>query len=366
MIDVSEQALELAKRLNAAEMVGPAMAVLSQGLAMRGHEGDMDQAMELGERALRAWAPGTKPVDLAEHDHMLANQYYWTGRYERALELARAAQEQAVDPTSGESLLRGGGLVGLTLTELGRYEEALASFDAVIALGRELGRPVRVLLNYSTTAFRELFDLGEARQRSEEALAYPAKSPNFHMPWMNAIVDLIHADVLAGEMGAAESRWRNLYDEVLATPAWERWFLGSKMAAFRAAMALEAEGPEVAAEWAQKAIEMARPVHRAKYEAQARGTLGKALVAMGRTSQGLDELRSAAEAADALGSPAGRWQAQADLARALSATGDDDGAGRTFREAADTLRQIAGALTPERAERFTAAPQVAEVLKAAG
>ena len=38
------------------------------------------------------------------------------------------------------------------------------SFDAVIAFGRELGRPVRVLLNYSTTAFREIHDLDEARR----------------------------------------------------------------------------------------------------------------------------------------------------------------------------------------------------------
>jgi tetratricopeptide (TPR) repeat protein len=340
------------------------MARLSQGHAMRGGEGDIERAIELGERAMEIWVPGSRLDDKAEHEHLLADQHYWTGNYVRALDLSRAAREQAIDPGSAEALLRGGGMEGLLLTAMGRYEEALASFDRVIALGRELGRPVRVLLNYSTMAFRELYELDEARHRSEEALSQQGRSASFHMPWMNSAVDLMQTDLMAGDFGAAEVRWRQLWDEVLATPAWERWLLGGKMAALRAGIALETESPEAAAEWASKAIAMARPVHRDKYENVARATLGRAFLAMGRRQDGLLELQKAVEGADKLGNPAARWQVRADLAAGLGAGGDDEGMETALQEAARIIRGIEVSLAPERAKRFVAAPLVAQVLTA--
>jgi tetratricopeptide (TPR) repeat protein len=297
---------------------------------------------------------------------MLAHSHYWTGGYERAMELSHAARDEAVDPSSGEALLRGGGMEGLILAAMGRYEEAIASFDAVIAFGRELGRPVRVLLNYSTSAFREIYDLEEARRRSEESLTIKGRSTSFHMPWMNALVDLIHTDVLAEEIGSAETRWRDLWDDVVATPAWEQWLLAGRMAALRSQMALASEGPEAAAEWAERAIAMARRVRRVKYEALARAVLGRALLALGREQDALRELRAAVRGADALENPAGRWRAKADLALALLATGDEDGAEAAFREAAGIIHETAASLAPERAERFRSAPPVAEILKTAG
>jgi Predicted ATPase len=364
ILEVGRRALEMAQSLGVPELVGPAMARLSQGHAMRGEEGDLDRAIQLGERAMEVWVPGIRLDDMAEHEHLLADQHYWTGHYGRALELSRAAREQAVDPGSAEALLRGGGMEGLLLTSMGRYEEALASFDRVIALGRDLGRPVRVLLNYSTMAFRELYDLDEARRRSEESLSQLGRSGSFHMPWMNAAVDLIQTDLMAGEIGAAEVRWRGLWDEVLATNAWERWLLGGKMAALRAGIALEMEPPEAAAEWAQKAIAMAHSVGRTKYETVARAILGKALLTMGRRQEALRELQDAVRGADMLGNPAARWQARADLAVALAVAGDDEGGESAFREAAGIIREMEASLAPERAKRFVATPQVARVLMA--
>jgi len=366
VLRVSERLLEAARRLDTADLIGPAMAWLSQGHAMRGNDGDLDQATSVGEEALTVWLPGVRVVDLADHTHLLANQHYWTGGYERARELSREAWQLAVDPSSAEARLRGGGLEGLLLTTTGRYEEALASFDAVIALARELGRPVRVLLNYSTMAYRELFDLTEARRRSQEALTQAGQPPNFHMPWMNAEVDLVQCDVLAGEAGTAEARWRGLWEQVLATPAWERWLLGGKLAAFRAEIALQQDDPFAAAEWAEKAIEMARGVRRLKYEATARVTLGKALLAMGRTQDAVRELQAAVKVADSLGSPFGRWRAKAELARALEVAGHDAEAESQLRSAAEIIRDVAAALSAERAARFLAVPPIADVVKSVG
>ena len=363
-MEVAQTALELAEELDARELIPPAMARLSQGLAMRGDEGDLDRAKELGERALTLWVPGSRLDDMAEHEHLLADQHYWTSNFGRALVLSRAAREQAVDPSSAESLLRGGGMEGLALTAMGRYEEALASFDRVIALGRELGRPVRVLLNYSSVAFRDLYDLGEARRRSEESLSQRTAS-SFHMPWMNAVVDLIQTDLLEGEIGAAEAKWSEIWEQVLATPAWERWFLGGKLAAFKAEIALESRSFEVAAEWASKAVDMARVVRRAKYEAIAHAILGKALGAMGRNQDALRELRAAAEGADLLGSPTLRWRCWADLGAMLAASGEDNAAELAYRQAAQIIREVEVGLASNRAQRFVTVPQVAEVLRIA-
>ncbi|HSS94969.1 MAG TPA: adenylate/guanylate cyclase domain-containing protein [Candidatus Dormibacteraeota bacterium] len=365
-LEVAQQALALAEKLGARESIGPAMARLSQAHAMRGEEGDMDRAIQLGERALELWVPGTRLDDMAEHEHLLGDQHYWTAGYGRALDLSRAARDQAVDPSSMEALLRGGGMEGLLLTVGGRYEEALASFDRVISLGRELGRPVRVLLNYSSMAYRDLHDLDEARRRSEEALTQASRSSTFHMPWMNAVVDLMETDLLAGEAGAADARWRELWDQVLATPAWERWLLGSKMAAFKAEIALQSKSPDEAAGWATRAIQMSAVVRRAKYEAVAHAILGRALQAMGRHQEGVRELRAAVQQADDVGSPPSRWRLRADLGAVLAAGGDDQGADSALRESASIIRGVEAALAPRRAARFLNVPRVAAILKAVG
>jgi pentatricopeptide repeat protein len=363
-LTMARRALELAERLDAKEMVGPALARLSQVHAMRGDEGDLDRALELGDRALELWIPGTRPIELAEHYHMHADNYYWTGGYAKASELSRKGQEVSGDPESRESLLRAGGMGGLTLAAIGRYEEALQVFDEMISLGRELGRPVRVLLNYSTMAYRDLLDLDEARARSEEALATEAAKgwSSFNMPWMNALVDLLQTDLLDGDIGAAEARWPSLWEETRRSEAWERWYLAGKVAAARAEIALHVDGPETAAEWATKAIEMARGVRRLKYETAARTILGRALLGMSRGAEAVAELRTAVSASDRLGSPPARWQTRGALGRALYQVGDDSGAEQAFQEAGDVIRDVAATLSPERAERLLAATPVRETL----
>jgi tetratricopeptide (TPR) repeat protein len=331
---------------------------------MRGDDGDLDRAKETGDKALEIWIPTTRTDELAEHNFMHAHTHYWIGGFDRALELSRAARELAVHSGSREALLRGGALEGASLAAMGRYEEALSAFDERIALGRELGRPVRVLLNYSTTALRDLYDLDEAKRRNEEALEQRGWS-SFNMPWQNALVDLVFNDLLAGDIASAEARWPKVWDDVRAGKAWQRWFLVGKMAAARAEIALHTEGAEAAADWAQKAIEMAVPVGRLKYETVARTILAEALLTIGRVREAVAELQTAVSGADRLGSPPGRWKTRAALGRALYALGRDDEAERRLREASDVIQDVAKGLSRERAERFLNAAPVLEALKAA-
>ena len=63
---MAEQALALAEELVDEEAIPAALALLSQALQMRGAEGDLGRAIDLGDRALREWVPGARPVDRSE------------------------------------------------------------------------------------------------------------------------------------------------------------------------------------------------------------------------------------------------------------------------------------------------------------
>jgi class 3 adenylate cyclase len=98
---------------------------------------------------------------------------------------------------------------------------------------------------------------------------------------------------------------------------------------------------------------------RGRIEMHGATTLGKMLTRQG--SDASAELRSAVEIADRLGSPLLRWQSRAALADAPGV--DREG---LLQEAASLIRGVAASLAPERASGYLSAPQVVEVLEAAG
>ena len=197
-LTIAARAVRLVAERNAHELEGPALGLLSHGYGMRGAEGDLEQALKYGDRALEVWVPGTRLSKLAEQYHMQTNAYYWTGGYEHALELSRLTKETGgLEPHSAEFVLRGAGMRGLILAEMGRYEEALAASENAIATARRLGRRDSVVLNYSTMPLREIFAVEEALRRSETVVDRLGPS-DFNMPWMNARADLLGAHLLGG------------------------------------------------------------------------------------------------------------------------------------------------------------------------
>ena len=75
--------------------------------------------------------------------------------------------------------------------------------------------------------------------------------------------------------------------------------------------------------WGTRAIDMAVTSGRRKYEAIARTTVGRSLIATHAYDDAASELRRAMALADALGSPLLRWRSRAALAKALASTGGD-------------------------------------------
>jgi class 3 adenylate cyclase/tetratricopeptide (TPR) repeat protein len=364
-IEIAEEAVALARELGDSAGLAAAVALQSQALGQRGEAGDIGRALDLGEKALAEWVPDTHGFDHADHLHLHADLVYWVGDYERCAELSREARTVAADVHSAEALLRGGGTEALALVGLGRHEEAIRIWDDLFATARELGRNTRVLLNYSSIVFREVFDLQEARRRSEEALEL-SMGEWFPMPLRFAHSDLLFTDLLEGDIGKAQANWPSRWEDAEGATSWTRWLIYTRLAVARAEIALHAEEPESAVEWAQKSVELARATLRRKYEARALSLLGEALARAGRRDEAIRSLEAGVVVADELVNPPGRWNAYAALGRAAYTLGDDDRAARASTEAADLVETFAATLTPERSTLLLKAPAIAEILSAVG
>jgi tetratricopeptide (TPR) repeat protein len=362
-ITTADEALRFAEDLGDEAGIAAALAGQGEARAMRGGEGDLDDALELGDRGLRLWVPGERPFELTHILHLHANTLAWRGDYERSYELSRRTRALAQDVHSPDALLRGGGLEALALVGLGRHEEAIAIWDELFEIAEQLGENRRVLLNYSALAYREVYDLDEARARSAEALEL-SEGMTFGMPMQFAGADLVWTHVMAGEIGAAQTLWPERWALADSATAWTTWLIAGRLLAARAEIALEAETPEAAAEWAQRAVDVARRTRRFKYEARSLSTLGQALARLGRNDEGLTALRSAVEIADRIVNPHARWNARAALGRVAYALGRDDEAAAAYTDAVQIVDDFAATLATERAATLAKSPVVQEIRSA--
>jgi hypothetical protein len=172
------------------------------------------------------------------------------------------------------------GQIGLNLAGLGRYEEAIARGEEAIATAHQLGAWDIRVTNDSTSPLRDVYALDEARRRSERMVEQLGPS-DFNMPWMNARADLICAHLLADDVGAVKRDWPSAWDDALASPAWEHWLITGRLAVVRAQLELELGRLDESLTWSGRAVDLARPVGRRKYEVVSLITQGRALTAQG-------------------------------------------------------------------------------------
>ena len=362
---MSQEAFDLAQSLSIEEFVGPALALQSLASSM---DGNMDTSLELGVRALAKWTPGTRRAERALCLDQMATGWYWTGEYERALEYGEQAISFAEEIKSSDSLLRTGSVHALTLTGMGRHEEALPRFEEVIARGRDFGLVPRMTaraLNMSSELYRDLFQLDEATLRNQEAAELGAAA-GFANAVLQSGIDQLFTDLARGEVGRAEARWPELWDRTQNTKGTHQWLMAGRLAKARAEIALAKGEYAEAARLAQEAIDQSREVRRAKYELAARVVLGQALMALGQPQRGIDELHTALRGIRRLGHPPTLWRAWWTLGTGLAQTGQDAEAAAAVEAAANTLRAFAATLAPERSEPLLVAEPSREILSAAG
>ncbi|HTG46796.1 MAG TPA: AAA family ATPase [Actinomycetota bacterium] len=359
--EIALHALAAAEALGDQELIAAALACVSlAGI----NDGTLPDAVATGERALELRVPGSRPSRFVMAEEAVFEAAYWMGDYARSEELSRHAFDVGGATHAVEPLVRGGAWHGLTLLAMGRTEEGLAMLDRIIATADELDVPRwgAAPLNYSSLAFRDLYLVEEARRRNEAALAFVQAHGEWGMPLLQGRTDLLLADLMAGDVGAAQAGWPEVWDAAINGAAWRPWLGGCRLSLIRARIAREAEGPDATAGHALDAIARAQRATRPKYEAAARTLLGEAFVSLGRREDGLTEVRAATEIAERLGGATPRWQTWAARSRIAYATGDDDDAAAAAARAREILQTWLATLTAEHAASVRGAPEPAQVL----
>jgi class 3 adenylate cyclase/tetratricopeptide (TPR) repeat protein len=355
------RAAELAESSGQGDLVGGALAMVSAGLNLAGSPA---QALAMGERALAAWPTQARSPDLAWCLGVAGLASYFLGQHDKALDYGRQGHELARELHQGETLLFAGGQVALGLTGAGRHEEALAFLEPLVAHGLELGTNLPFTaraVNIQASVLRELHALGEARDRSQEAAELAARAP-FPVAEVQSGVDVLFTDLAAGDLGRAESAWKQLWEAAANLKGFHQWLVAGRLEAARAEISLGLGHMEAAATEAARALASAERTGRLKYEVVARMVLGEALVGLGRRAEGVLQVRAARDGAERLGHPPSRWRAEATLSRLLAATGDDDGAEAALAQARRAVDDFASQLSPERRSVLLAAPAVATII----
>jgi class 3 adenylate cyclase/tetratricopeptide (TPR) repeat protein len=326
-------------------------------------DGELETAHAHGRDALRMWPPETRLYELASTHELLGLNEYWQGAYEVAEEHSRRAYELGNEVQSITPAINGGAQLALSLSALGRADEALSLFERVVALGRELEAQPRFTsraMNMWAGSLHDLFDTADARAKNEEAIALGEKAA-FPGSIVSGKIDLLHSDLEIGEVGRAEATLPGLQAAAEATKGWHQWLWVTRLARAKAEVALAAGRHDDAIELAGAAIEIAARYYRRKYVVTSRIVLGRALHKAGRLHEAGETLQRALAEAERLKHPATIWNAAARLAQAAYAAGDDAGSQRAHSRARVEVERFAAGLSDARRERFAAAPQLTDL-----
>jgi tetratricopeptide (TPR) repeat protein len=233
----------------------------------------------------------------------------------------------------------------------------------VVAQGREIELQPRFTsraINMWAGVLHELFEVDEAREKNEEAIALGERAA-FPGSQVSGKIDLVYSDIALGEVGRAEASLPALQTAAEETKGWHQWLWITRIARAKAEVALAAGRHEEALELAVRAIAVAERYRRLKYAATSRLVFGRALHDLGRAPEAVDALSQALEEAERLKRPPTLWRVAAALSESLYAAGDDAGAEVAFGRARDAIDAFAAGLSDGRKDRFLASSQSAQL-----
>jgi class 3 adenylate cyclase/tetratricopeptide (TPR) repeat protein len=358
----SQQAADLAARLGDAELRAPALSLLSATEAM---VGAVEPAVRLARQGADIWPAGTRTQDRAHFWGTAGILHYWIGDYDTAIEWCRRGFDLGNEMRSVEAFLTCAANLALSLAGKGRFEEALDLCERVSAQGRDLEQSPRFtarLLCMWGGILREAFLLEEAIPLFHEA-GELGDEADFPMPRVQAGIDLVLADIAAGELGRATTALPRLQDQASKLKGFHQWLTAGRLAQARAEVAYQTQPAEATVAAARAALHEAKVHRRLKYQMAARTILGSALVRAHQPNEGIRELERGVEDATRLRSPIATWTAAGALATALTETGDDERAEEAFRTATEAIDMCAKALPLKYREGFLSAPSVQRVLR---
>ncbi len=355
-------AANLAEQLDDREIHGRALAARSEAEAMGGN---LPAAFATWERAEATWPAEHRDASYARFLATRSLMSYWAGDYETCRSMAVEAYERGTEASNLEAAVTSACNVGLALAGLSRHEEGISWLDRAIALGREWEeRSFRFTargMNMRAGALREIGDLAAARAQSEEGLAL-AEESGFAPAAISARLDLLYADLMDGEAGAAERMISDLAGSIEGAKGFHQFLWSIRLLVARAEGARLAGRNEDAISFARAALTDAARFERRKYACIVRVPLGRALLATGRADEAADVLTRAVLEAERLGHAPSRWPALSALAEAKAALGDDEAAANAHAAAARTVEEFADGLSEARATALRARPEVVTLL----
>jgi hypothetical protein len=223
--------------------------------------------------------------------------------------------------------------LGLALSGLGQYGEAIGAFDDACRLGRQCGG-LPLLARAMSMSVAPLFSLGDceaARTRALETREL-ARRVGFEPPLVSAGIDLLRISARLHEPGC-ESLLRETHAAVLQARDWHAWKWRVRLTQAQAELALARGRWNEAATNASQVVDQSRYHCRPKYRALGLAVRAQAGKKLGRR-QAVRDAVAGVEIARRLGDPAV-------LLECLSASLQIDGTDELQIEARRTIHRIA-------------------------
>jgi tetratricopeptide (TPR) repeat protein len=298
-------------------------------------DGDISGALKTDRRAV-AKVGGIRSFGLARVPLTL----YWAGRTAEAVAQARQAVDCARDSDDPAFLLYALQHLGLSLSGIGEYDEALRVFDEACSFGRTCGA-LPLLARAMCMSVAPLFSLGDleaARTRALEAREL-ARRVSFEPPLVSAGLDLLLISARLHDPGSSESLLRETHAALVEARGWHGWKWRLRLAQAQAELALARGCWNEAVTAASDVVDQSRSHGRPKYQALGLAERARASSRLGLRRAGADAL-AAVEIARRIGDPAVLFEC---LSAALEVHGTDE----LLIEAQNTLQRMAGTISKE-------------------
>jgi DNA-binding SARP family transcriptional activator/tetratricopeptide (TPR) repeat protein len=254
--------------------------------------------------------------------HYLPLTLYWQGRPTEAVAEAEEAVAIARERQDIPWLMTALPNLGLALTAVGRYGEAMPAFAEARRLGRQSGADTLLAraIAISTGFHNDLFDHAGAEALAAEARDL-ARSVGFPPPAVSAGIDLLVVRARRGEVGDADALVDEVAAAIDAARAFHRWLWRIRLTAVQAEIALLRGDLEPALGWAEETIAQSRARGRPKYAVLGLTARAEQRRRSDRTADAIVDLRDAVALARGIGDPALFLRPAAAL---LALDGDDD------------------------------------------
>jgi class 3 adenylate cyclase/tetratricopeptide (TPR) repeat protein len=345
VVEHSTAAAEISERLDDIELQGRALAQRSEAEAMHG---DLPAAFATWDRVDATWPVERRDASYARWLATRSLMSYWAGDFDTCFTMATEAHRLGTEASNLEAAVTSACNAGLALVGLSRHEEGISWLDRAIQLGREWEersfRFTARAMNMRAGALREIGDLAAARAQSKEGLEL-AKDSGFPPAAISARLDLLFADLVDGDVGAADREIPDLGEALEGAKGFHQFLWSIRLIAARTETAFLAGRHEDALSFGQTAIAEAERFGRRKYDCLVRVPFARSLVATGRLEEAVDVLTRAIVEAERLGHLPSRWPALTALAEAKAALGDEQAADDARAAAIRSVEEFADGLT---------------------